>query len=53
VTAGGRVLTVVGLGSSIPEAQLHAYASAEQISFEGAFYRHDIGAREHAHARIR
>ena len=53
VTSGGRVLTIVGMGASIPEAQLHAYAAAEQISFEGAFYRHDIGAREHIHARIR
>src|SRR6476661_3501298 len=51
VTSGGRVLTIVGMGASIPEAQLHAYAAAEQISFEGAFYRHDIGAREHIHAR--
>ena len=48
VTAGGRVLTVVGTGTSIPEARLHAYAAAEQISFEGAFYRRDIGARESA-----
>ena len=53
VTSGGRVLTIVGMGASIPEAQLHAYAAAEQISFEGAFYRHDIGAREHIHARAR
>jgi phosphoribosylamine---glycine ligase len=48
VTAGGRVLTVVGIGTSIPEARLHAYAAAEQISFEGAFYRRDIGASESA-----
>jgi phosphoribosylamine--glycine ligase len=46
VTAGGRVLNVVGMGASIPEAQLHAYAAAEQIQFEGAHYRRDIGARE-------
>jgi phosphoribosylamine---glycine ligase len=46
VTAGGRVLTVVGMGTSIPEARLHAYAAAEQINFEGAFYRRDIGASE-------
>ena len=46
VTAGGRVLTVVGMGASIAEAQLHAYAAVEQISFDGVFYRHDIGARE-------
>ena len=51
VTHGGRVLTVVGLGASIPEAQLQAYAAAEQVHFDGAFYRHDIGARERVRAR--
>jgi phosphoribosylamine--glycine ligase len=51
VTTGGRVLTVVGLGTSIPEAQLHAYAAAEQIQFEGAHYRRDIGTREAVTAR--
>jgi phosphoribosylamine--glycine ligase len=51
VTHGGRVLTVVGIGSSIPEAQLQAYAAAEQVNFEGAFYRNDIGARDRIHMR--
>lgn len=46
VTAGGRVLTVVGQGASIPEAQLLAYAACEQIQFEGAFYRTDIGRKD-------
>jgi phosphoribosylamine--glycine ligase len=48
VTAGGRVLSVVGLGATVADAQLHAYTAAEQISFEGSFYRRDIGTREHA-----
>jgi phosphoribosylamine--glycine ligase len=52
VTHGGRVLTVVGIGTSIPEAQLQAYAAAEQVHFEGAFYRHDIGARDRIHTRL-
>ena len=46
VTSGGRVLTVVGQGASIPEAQLLAYAASEQIHFEGAHYRTDIGRKE-------
>jgi phosphoribosylamine--glycine ligase len=50
VTAGGRVLNLVGQGATLAEARLHAYAAAEQISFEGSFYRRDIAAREHAQA---
>jgi phosphoribosylamine--glycine ligase len=46
VTAGGRVLNVVGQGATLAEARLHAYAAAEQINFEGSFYRRDIAARE-------
>jgi phosphoribosylamine--glycine ligase len=46
ITSGGRVLTVVGQGSSITEAQLLAYAACEQVHFEGAHYRTDIGRRE-------
>ncbi len=43
---GGRVLTVVGQADSLVEARAGAYRLAEQISFEGAHYRKDIGARE-------
>jgi phosphoribosylamine--glycine ligase len=46
VTAGGRVLTVVGHGATIAEAQLLAYAGCEAIQFDGAFYRTDIGRKE-------
>lgn len=41
VTAGGRVLTVVGLGASVDEAVERAYSS--EISFEGMQLRKDIG----------
>lgn len=41
-TAGGRVLNVVGTGSSIIEARAQAYATVEQIDFEGMQYRTDI-----------
>jgi len=45
VTAGGRVLTVVGRGPDLHEAARHAYGAAEVISFEGRHMRRDIGAR--------
>ncbi len=44
VTSGGRVLTVVGKGSSLAEARERAYNSVENISFAGGFYRRDIAA---------
>jgi phosphoribosylamine--glycine ligase len=43
VTAGGRVLTVVGRGPTLDEARARAYAGAGSISFEGGRYRQDIG----------
>lgn len=46
VTAGGRVLTATGLGSSLAEARQQAYGVARQITFEGMHYRTDIAARE-------
>jgi phosphoribosylamine--glycine ligase len=45
VTAGGRVLTVVGRGATYAEAMRRAYAGVEQIGFEGMQYRHDIGRK--------
>ena len=44
-TAGGRVLCVVGLGDNVKMAQKHAYDTIEQIQFDGAQYRRDIGWR--------
>lgn len=46
VTAGGRVLTVVGRGDTLEAARAHAYTNAERIQFEGCSYRRDIGLRE-------
>ena len=46
VTAGGRVLTVVGQGAGPSEARARAYASVGAISFEGASFRTDIAADE-------
>jgi phosphoribosylamine---glycine ligase len=45
VTAGGRVLTVVGRGSEFPEAIARAYAGVLRIEFDGMQFRHDIGRR--------
>lgn len=46
VTAGGRVLTVVGEGDSLEEARAHAYAYAEAVQFDGKQMRRDIGRHE-------
>ena len=45
VTAGGRVLTVVGLDATPAAAQTRAYRAASQIHFDGMHFRRDIGAR--------
>src|SRR5262249_43556887 len=45
VTAGGRVLTVVGSGSHLAESIVRAYAGVLRISFRGMQYRHDIGRK--------
>jgi phosphoribosylamine--glycine ligase len=45
VTAGGRVLTVVGCGNTYRDAIDTAYDAASKISFEGMQYRHDIGRK--------
>jgi len=51
VTAGGRVLTVVGRGDDFAESISRAYAGVMQISFDGMQYRHDIGRRALASER--
>lgn len=45
VTSGGRVLCATALGNTVTEAQANAYAVAEQIKWQGMFYRHDIAYR--------
>ena len=45
VTAGGRVLTVVGRGNDLEEAWEKAYEGVKKISFPGMHFRRDIGAR--------
>ena len=45
VSNGGRVLTIVGRGSSYREAIDVAYSAASAVSFEGMQYRRDIGRK--------
>jgi phosphoribosylamine--glycine ligase len=45
VTAGGRVLTVVGRGADFTEAIARAYTGALRITFDGMQYRRDIGRK--------
>ncbi|WP_211748118.1 phosphoribosylamine--glycine ligase [Paenibacillus sp. Marseille-Q4541] len=45
VTNGGRVLGVVGQGSSIEAARNNAYDAAKLITFEGKHQRSDIAAK--------
>ena len=45
VTGGGRVLGVTATAPTLKEAIAKAYARVNNVSFEGAYYRHDIGGR--------
>jgi phosphoribosylamine--glycine ligase len=45
VTAGGRVLTVVGRGDTFDDAIARAYTGVARITFEGMQYRRDIGQK--------
>ncbi len=43
VTSGGRVLAVTSLGKAMSDALSASYMSVREISFEGLYYRKDIG----------
>ena len=45
VTAGGRVLGVTAVESTLGEAIAAAYKKVEKVNFSTAYYRSDIGAR--------
>ena len=45
VSAGGRVLCVTALGTSVSEAQRAAYAGVDAIHWDHEFHRSDIGWR--------
>jgi len=43
VTNGGRVLAITSFGNSLSEAVSNSMKTAENISYEGKYYRTDIG----------
>ena len=45
VTAGGRVLTIVGMANTPEKAIAKAYEGVQAISFQGMYYRKDIGRK--------
>jgi len=45
-TAGGRVLSVTGLGTTVTRAATASRAAAERIAFEGKTWRRDVAWRE-------
>ncbi len=46
VTAGGRVLSVVGLGATVADARTRAYDVAAEITWPGQQFRSDIAREE-------
>ncbi|MBN1319106.1 MAG: phosphoribosylamine--glycine ligase [Anaerolineales bacterium] len=44
MTAGGRVLAAMGIGSDLPAALGRAYSAVNLIHFDGMHFRRDIGA---------
>ena len=45
LTSGGRVLGVTAVADTLAGAIAGAYANVAQISFDNAYFRHDIGQR--------
>jgi len=43
VTNGGRVMAVTSLGNNLEETLKKCYCNASEITFEGSYYRKDIG----------
>lgn len=43
VTNGGRIIAFTAFGNSISEAVAKSYAAAEEVKFEGCYFRKDIG----------
>ncbi len=43
VTSGGRVMGITALAPDLKSARAKAYEALEDVSFEGKYFRHDIG----------
>lgn len=52
VSAGGRVLTVVGTGDTLAEARAAAYAKVAGITLPGGFFRTDIAEKAAAQTPV-
>jgi phosphoribosylamine--glycine ligase len=52
VTAGGRVLAVSAVASTIAQARARAYEACDRISFQGKRYRTDIAAHAAADQEV-
>lgn len=51
LTDGGRVLNVVGRGDTLKSAIDHTYQNVKKITFEGCYYRTDIGYKGLMHVK--
>ncbi len=45
VTNGGRVLNICAKGKDLQEALTKVYKASEVVTFDGVYFRHDIGLR--------
>jgi phosphoribosylamine--glycine ligase len=55
VTSGGRVLgvTAIGFNNELEQTIRNAYRAVEKITFDGAYYRSDIGKKALKHLHIK
>ncbi len=45
ITGGGRCFTCVGIGTNALKANARAYEAVKSVTFEGSWYRRDIGKK--------
>jgi len=45
IVSGGRVLNAIGIGNDLSASIDAAYKLVDKISFEGIYYRKDIGKK--------
>ena len=49
VTGGGRCFSIVGIGPNVLTANKRAYEAVPEVTFDGAWWRHDIGQKFFIH----